>query len=124
MDFQEIKDRVNSGAYETKISYNTSARLAEDAVIDENQTVVWNRRMVKEHNDKIIMYHKEYQADQNRLANQFSIDLISAIAEDLSITPEKAQHIYSKAYADGHSDGYYNVVIHAEELCDMVSQIL
>lgn len=48
--------------------------------------------------------------------------LFSEYAWDLS--EKTREKIYSKAWEDGHSSGYYEVEHHFSELCDLVTEIL
>jgi hypothetical protein len=144
MDYDSIIHNVSSGVYKSKLNYDEIAEpLVENTVVDENQTVAWNRLRIKEHNDKIAAEWMAYHRDVLRLQVQFKSDLISVIAENLSITTKKAEHIYLKAYddeqvADRASEAYFNIIGHtgdheinyfniidrAGDLCDLIAKIL
>lgn len=54
----------------------------------------------------------------------FKEDLIKALVEDYNINEAIAKEIYDYAWEDGHSGGYYEVVIHAEKYAGLIEDCL
>ena len=76
---------------------------------------------LKKYEDLIVIYKAEY------ISRQEKITLIDGIIEEfikdvagIKNVPEKYRdNVYSKAYSDGHSDGFFSVYQKLCDLCDI-----
>lgn len=87
----DIHQKVINGDYDNKLAY---------APKKENE-VTW----------------QSYRTEEGRLYNQFKADALESVG--LTDHPQ-SEKVWRKAWEDGHSSGYYEVLIQLEELAGMV----
>lgn len=116
----QVKEAYVDNKYKPKISYPTGIKLKEGTVIDENQTVVWNREEVARLNAELDVAKNMYNIEQTSLSKRMHVDAALAIKIEYDFTKlETAQKIWDAAYADKHS--YMNDVWgYAEELAGFI----
>lgn len=105
--------------------YNVEAirpdiKWLEGYIIDEEQSVRWNREQVAAHNKEVDRAIKKYHKDLQAGYENFWKDLKQAIQNDYNFTESQAQAIMNHIYRDGMSDD----LDRAEYLCDVVSEVL
>ena len=130
MDFGTMMDLEREGKYKTK--YPEGERpvvLPLGHITDRTQTVIWNEEQVQASKRALIAYHAKRTKAQNKAYAIFRKDLVESIKEDLDIngkvlTNAQLGIIISKAYEDGHSDGYYQVIQEAEDLTSLIRDFL
>ena len=101
--------------------------LREGTILDENQSVKWNREQVE-------LSKKEYDAELKKLRKQHSeIErhalnaVYSYIQDNLChqfFSTEKCAILYSKAYERGHSAGYQEVMNYVDEYIDFLNDMM
>lgn len=105
--------------FDSKDMYRT---LPSTEIIDENQTVIWNRNKVQEINKLRSEKQKEYSKKQSEIYSEFERECIILASKNL---PDKiAQLCWSKAYEDGHSGGFEEIAAELEEYVDFAKSIL
>lgn len=124
LTFGDVEEMLLNGEFKNKIAYPTVVPLKDSYIFDENQSVKWNRKQVETHNSDVKRQKEEYNSEERKAYNLFAESLKAAIAYDTGLSLEKAEIIYTKAYDDGHCDGYRSVIIHASDLCDFVTELM
>lgn len=130
-DFSTVRDNVRSGLFKNQLPYPKGTSYKPDHIFTEHEDkpVTWHREEVKRLNDELRSKKDEYRDEDNRLQDEYRSQLIAAIIDDIGISGHPnadaiASKVYYKAWEDGHSAGYEEVISHASELSDMVSDII
>lgn len=92
----------------------------EGYIIDEEQSVRWNREQVAAHNKEVDRAIKKYHKDLQTGYENFWKDLKQAIQNDYKFTEAQANVILAHL----HNDGMYDDLCRAENLCEIVSEVL
>lgn len=87
----DIHQKVINGTYDNKLIY--ASKKADE--------VTW----------------QAYKDESDRLYNQFKADALESVG--LTNHPQ-SEKVWHKAWEDGHSSGYYEVLIKLEELTEIV----
>jgi hypothetical protein len=124
MCFDNVYEMISNGDFENKMEYPKSSSYRDNHVFDENQTVKWNKEKVISENEKLKQRKMDYHNESYRLSNYFHECVVKAIIEDTKLQQDKAEIIFTKAYDDGHSEGYRNVVSEACDLCDFIYEVM
>ena len=127
MNFLELTSKIRSGAYQVTTPYPQRVKhLALDSIIDENQTVIWNRNEVLRRNIEACKAHDQavaaYRADANVKGQAERDDTIAAIMNE-GFAHDQAEAIYSYAYEHGHSSGASEIVAVAQNTCEFVREL-
>lgn len=126
LDYEVIIDRIKNNEYETKIEYPKLTRYRADTIIDEDETVRWNREEVKKRNNARMEALDEYRNSLYEGELAFKEDLASYLVtynED-TINMEQARVIVKRAWMEGHSDGLKNVLDISDELAELVVEVI
>lgn len=102
----------------------TTRRLKNGHIEDRTQSVIWNEEFVKSNNEKYQAQRREYISACNEKEAQLQSDLKACIAEEKQLTSEQVDIVFSFAYQEKHSYGYHDVANFADELADVVHDIL
>lgn len=105
--------------------YNVEAKrpgstLPNDYVIDENESVKWNREQVAIHNNAIKEEWKEYREASYKGWYNFRNDLKEAISNEYGFSDDQAACIIGRLYDGSMND----VADHAREICDLLEDFL
>lgn len=83
-------------------------------------------KAVEIYNKEIESYkdkEKEYYKKRKEILEEFKKDL--AVENYVDDLPKEIQDkIFSKAYEDGHANGYYDIAWHYEELAEFILDII
>lgn len=93
-------------------------------VFDEDKSVKWNREKVTDENNGIKDYNKKVTEGIFRGMVGFEEDVKLAISNETGLDLEKASHVYSKAWEDGHSGGKGEVLNETLDLISLIKDIL
>ena len=94
--FDIIVNKYINGYYEPPVKVGTQPKqLAADYVIDENQTVKWNRAEVVRLNNEARKEFDKMVSLKKTLADQYRDDLASAAANEYGINSAQATKIYT-----------------------------
>lgn len=128
-----VKDYENiDKTYKCKPDITKFPKHKEGDIIDENQTVKWNKeevaRRMQAYKDEV----NRLNTARNQAFNKWTNDVVNMIAKELidtklfkePVAKEKAYIIYNKAYADAHSYGIYDVLQKADDYIDFITDIL
>jgi len=108
----DLFQKIRNNYYEPKQEYPSKGM--------KNKILCPTCGQFMKNNDGELLYRKmrkEYLEEEGRLYDEFRKDAIEYVG--LTGHP-KADKIYDKAWEDGHSCGYEEVLIHLEELADLV----
>ena len=92
----------------------------EGHIVDEEESVKWNREQVAAHNKEVEKAIKKYCQDLHKGYDNFCADLKQAIQNDYDFNETQADIIMVHLY----NDDMYDDLNRAENLCDIVSEVL
>ena len=128
MDFGTLRDLEQMGEYKPKYPNEERPKvLPLGYITDRTKSVIWNEEQVLASKNAERAYRAKRTRCENEAYNRFYDAVSEAIMEDLDVKgPTQAQVgvIFSRAYADGHSSGYYEVITHAQELVEFINDFL
>lgn len=113
MNYEKYKNKMEYPKGLPKPFLSPAKKFCEEAV------AIYAKEL-KEFNASLpawIEAHEKYRMENHRLEQLFQKDAIDEVG--LTNHP-KAQKIFDKAWADGHSGGLENVMYHLEELADLI----
>lgn len=114
-DSQETYNRYNVEAIRPDVKH-----VPKGYIFDEDKSVKWNKEQVEALNKKYDMAIKKYHKDLRTGYENFWKDLKQAIQNDYNFTEAQAKVIMDHIYRDG----MYDDLDRAEELCEIVYDIL
>ena len=129
MDYKKITmDDIRYLIEDSRTSYNRynveakrpEVKWLHDHIVDENQSVKWNREQVATHNKEVDRAIKKYHNDLQAGYNNFLTDLKQAIQNDYNFNEAQADVIISYLY----NEGMYDDLCRAKNLCEIVSEVL
>lgn len=123
MTFEEIHDKITTGQYNHP-HFEVTPKLSNNYVIDENQTVVWNREKVKELNKEREVKIKEYKDECNAIDKTFNTDCVAAIIEDINVSDIVARRILEFAVDICGYTSAHETISYVEDICLFVEDIL
>lgn len=115
-NLDELIENVKNEGYKVKVEYpkRPEGYKRENYVYDENKSVKWNRehreKLEKEYSDSLKAYLKR----STDLELQFKEDLITLEMKRYKINKDQANLVYKRAWEDGHSEGYEEVINQVE----------
>lgn len=123
MDFETIYQHINSGMYQAKYE-PLPKKLPPGHIEDTNKSVRWNQEFVQQKAQERINIEKHNQTVSQAAQKLFSEHLILAIQDACPASKRQAHLLYEKAWEDGHSYGYTEVVNHACELSSLFKDLM
>lgn len=123
MTFEEIHDKITMGQYDHP-RFEVTPKLSSSYIIDENQTVVWNRERVKELNKEREVKIKEYKDKCNAIDKMFNTDCVTAIIEDINVPDVVARRILEFAVDICGYTSAHETISYVEDICLFVEDIL
>lgn len=124
MTFEDILDIMRNPNFFPNYPDSDSTKLSYDFIIDENQSVKWNRQKVQEHNELAQQTKKIYRDKMNEIDRWFNEQVQEAIQNEIHVSEKVAGIIFNQAYEDGHANGYNEVIHYAERYCEFIQSIL
>lgn len=121
----DIRDLIESShasynRYNVEAIYPDIKKWPEGYIVDEEKSVKWNREQVEFHNKEVDKATKKYHQDRYKGYDNFCADLKQAIQNDYNFTEAQANVILAHL----HNDGMYDDLSRAENLCEVVSEVL
>lgn len=98
----------------------TIKKWPEGHIVDEEQSVRWNKEQVINHNREVDEAFAKYRLKRNEGYKNFNKDLKQAIQNDYNFTEAQAAMIMAHIY----NDGMYDDLTSAENLCEITYDIL
>lgn len=111
MTYEELNNKIENGDYNTKLPYPPYRENPKD------------RESLKDIDRKL---RDNYRLDEFRLKELFGADLRKVVEAEFGkpITDKQYQVIFNKAWEDGHSCGYSEVLIYASNYVDLIKEFL
>ena len=98
--------------------------FVETHVFDENQSVKWNKEKVIEENKNREEKIQEFsRVAKDLVSKQFDL-LYEEVESSYGIPKNAAEKLWSKAYSEGHSEGYHCALSIFEEYLDLFKETL
>lgn len=123
-DFDEIRINVNNQCYKSESSYTLQRKLLKPGtIIDEDQTVRWNKEQVENRNETIRKQIEEIHKNNNKQQKIFKCHLFEAANKEYNLNDNQCEMIYNKLMSE--LDCNYicvDFVNEFEDLCDFVYQ--
>jgi hypothetical protein len=123
--FDIIVNKYINGDYEPPVKVGTQPKqLAADYVIDEDQTVKWNRAEVVRLNNEARKEFDKMVSIKKTLADQYRAELASAAANEYGINSAQAKKIYT--YVMDHTEYDYMSVeftVDYEKFCKFFAML-
>ena len=123
-DFDEIKRNIDNGCYKSESSYSLQRKLLKPGtIIDEDQTVRWNKEQVENRNFSIRKQIEEIHNNNIKQQQIFKTHLFEAANKDYRLNDNQCEMIYNKLM--GELDCNYictDFVDEFEDLCDFIYQ--
>ena len=107
MNYDTFYNKIKDGGYENKMEYpDTFLRSKEP--------------------DLFVRMREAYMVEDGRLYMEFVTDARSYVEDevDKTLTAKQWKAIFHKAWEDGHSSGYNDVLNHLSDLVDIVKVFL
>lgn len=118
----EVKEAVFNGDFDWNVV--PPRRLSANHIIDENQSVVWNREQVAIKNEEAWEIAQEARAKRTELHNQMINEISEAVANENQMTVAQAEILVNTAWQKGHSAGMYEVFGELEDLIFMIGNFM
>lgn len=99
-------------------------KLKETDVLDEEQSVRWNKEEVKRRNLSRESKIASFTAALNQCNKDITEQIKKYICGNWGFKEQTAEIIYRNAYEKGHAYGYREVLIYVDENADMVNDCL
>lgn len=80
-------------------------RYAEKDVLDEYQSVKWNREQVAQANEAYKLAEQHLIKEKQDAENEVLEKIYAYVQQELNCTRKQAEYVYGVAYADGHCSG-------------------
>ena len=118
-DLETLLDNYYSIMQNQLLNSYHAPKYPADYVIDENQTVKWNREEVKRRNNEREEARKAYYC---RLSDAESV-IKKYLFEDSNLSQGQFNLIWNKAYDDSHHLGMRSVCETFEELAELYEEL-
>lgn len=117
---EQVKEAVFNGEFDWHVT--VPRKLSANHIIDENQSVKWNREQVEAHNENVTQVQKETRQKRNELHNKMMSEIAEAVANEENMTVNQANVLLNEAWDRGHSSGMQEVFGELEDLIFMINQ--
>jgi len=110
MKYAELYQNIVRGDYDSKLPYPPYRKDKNDNYADRERHLTADQEMKEARKN-----------DKHQLKEAFTADLRQYIEHELgTITNDQFNAIFDKAWEDGHSSGYSEVLIYADDIIDVV----
>lgn len=119
MNYTELSDKIKNDDYDSKLPFppfRPIRREHEEADKSEREKHRESDRAMKD----------AWHQDEQRLKMVFKADLKKYAESELGkpITDEQFDAIFHQAWEDGHSSGYHEVLIYADNIIEVVKKFV
>ena len=105
------------------IAENPYKYLKFDHVIDENESVKWNREQVAINNNAWKAYREQSIKERIKIESMIEDAIVHKLMDDYGFSHNVALKVYNKADSDWH-DELNAMEYHLEDLADFAAEIL
>lgn len=102
--FRDIRAAFENSQYSMDTACPSKVKIRPDAVIDEDQSVKWNREQIVERNEKSKADVKEWQEAMDIKREKLRMDVRGTITQTYRVTMKQAGLIESMTWGVYHSD--------------------
>lgn len=115
----ENMDRMSCKPMEIK-------KIPKGTIIDENQTIVWNRQYIEKNNEEYLEEVARLNLEKNRRRDEIKEMIYRRIQHDIGhqISRDKAIRIWEYAYGQWHDAGIHRVICELEELVELLEAVV
>ena len=101
-------------------------RVPLNFVFDEDKSVKWNKEQAQKNNDDYDNEVKRLKQEKIKRRDEIYAEIYKTIQEEVGfgISEKKAAKIWEYAYDKGHSAGWREIIIHLEEIEELVKSVL
>ena len=93
-------------------------------ITDENKSVKWNKEQVERNKQIYNQKIQEYRDEENRIYEMFVKDIEIEASLYTDLNKQQIDLLLNKAWEEGHSEGYLEVINIMEELLTLVTDVL
>lgn len=86
-----IRDNIENGVYYSQLKYKRVVVLPEDAIVDEEKSVRWNREEVERLNEESYSYKNQWRKSGLLGEKKFRNDVINMLTKDYPFTEDVAK---------------------------------
>lgn len=101
-----------------------AAKYNNSYVIDENLSIKENRIQVEALRDKTLAQKQQARDAKRKLDEDTAATIMAYIASEFNLNLVQARFVYARAYDDGHSSGFEEVLTDANEYGSFARDIL
>ena len=101
-------------------------KIPKGTIIDENQTIVWNRQYIEKNNEEYLEEVARLNSEKNRRRDEIKEMIYRRIQNDIGhqISRDKAIRIWEYAYGQWHDAGIHRVICELEELVELLEAVV
>lgn len=118
----ELQNAIKEGFYD-KVEYFQPTYIGNNVVLDENESVKWNREEIQRLNEEMKTKAAENQEKRYAERSKMTEDIIRIYADEYNVSPNKVGVLYNYAYRESHSEGMYLVTQTLEELLELFEDV-
>ena len=93
-------------------------------IIDEDKSVKWNReeieRRIAARDNEVKRLNRQY----NQIINMYPKAICDNLADTYDLSDAEIKKIWDFYYEDNHGEGFYNVYVNCESLCEFYTDCL
>lgn len=124
MTFEDVKTNVYNQLYKTKDTYCLQRKMLKvGTIIDEDQTVRWNREQVELRNSAMRKQIQQIHDHNHKLSENFKCHLFEAANKEYRLNDNQCEMIYNKLMNELDCNYIcHDFVEEFEDLCDFIYQ--
>lgn len=127
-DWDDLRDKYMKAAYMNITPDSSFQKYGKNDIIDEEQSVRWNREEAERRNDaynkELKRLTQEKQQAVDTVMNEIYKNIIEYVEFSGDDAERKARMIWSKVYEDHHSGGSYEIFSYIEDECSFAYGLL
>ncbi len=118
---QELNEAIRNNTYQ--VEYVKPKYFKENAVIDEDKSVKWNREEVQRLNEEMKAKVEQNRKERRAMESKQIDDIVRVYANDSGYTEEQIGKIFNYAYSESHSSGIFEVLQTLDDLVDLMKDV-
>lgn len=122
--FNNMQEEIDEASGKFLCNFRRFKAYPDNHVFDENQTVKWNREKVKTENDERQKTLEKLRKEVSELEAKREKTLLEEASESYGIPMNAIEKLWSKAYDEGHSEGFSRSMEIFESELDLFREIL
>ncbi len=98
--------------------------LKEGTTFDEEKSVRWNREELDRRKRSLAGKYGSLQKKCNDVENKVREAIIQYLRDEWGFTEQVAIAVYGKAYEEGHSGGFYEILAEAQCFAEFADKVI